>query len=217
MAEVDFTEVARSIIATPAAGVAAVYVETDAQLRMKLPSGAFRAVSELSNSSSTVQTVSNTNTRTYLTGSQIALPVAGALQIGSVFQWNFDLTKTAAGTQSSTFDLAFGTTGGTTDTARVSFVTPQGGTAAADTGQVQIIAVVRGPISTSGVVSGNFALWDNQTTGGGLLASGHYANLQTVQSSTFDVTLPTSVGVCVTSGTLVVLSAQQVFAQAWNI
>src|SRR6266571_160693 len=91
--------------------------------------------------------------RTYITGSAITVPT-GKLRIGTFFKWQFDITKTAAGSATSTFDIAFGTTGTTADTARVSF-TKTAGTAAADVGMVTIAAVVRGPLSAAGVVSGN--------------------------------------------------------------
>src|SRR5207248_2482303 len=49
-------------------------------------------------------------TRTYLTGSNIAVPV-GKLRIGTCFEWNFNMTKTGAGTAASTIDVAVGTAG----------------------------------------------------------------------------------------------------------
>src|SRR6267143_1506164 len=63
--------------------------------------------------------------RTYITGSNIAIPT-GKLRIGTFFKWQFDITKTASGSAASTFDIAFGTTGTTTDVARVSFTKPAG-------------------------------------------------------------------------------------------
>src|SRR5438132_7175076 len=51
-------------------------------------------------------------TRTYITGSNLAIGT-GKLQIGSMFRWAFDITKTAAGVASSTFDICVGTAGTT--------------------------------------------------------------------------------------------------------
>jgi hypothetical protein len=103
-------------------------------------------------------------TRTVITGTQLHIP-AGALQVGTVLHWQFDMTKTAAGTASSTIDIAFGTLGTTGDTAQVSFTKPAG-TAAGDEGTVIIEAVVK-TNSASGVVLGNFTMTHN------LSATGH--------------------------------------------
>jgi len=155
-------------------------------------------------------------TRTYITGSAITVPV-GKLRIGSFFRWEFDMTKTGAGSAASTFDICFGTAGTTADTARVSFTKP-GGTAAADVGLVTITAVVRGPLSASGVVSGNFQLTH---VGGATGLLGHCVEpaicVNTI-SSGFDVTVASLiVGVCITTGASDAITIQQVIAQAFNI
>src|SRR6266568_2090483 len=137
--------------------------------------------------------------RTYIAGSAIAVPT-GKLRIGTFFKWQFDITKTAAGSAASTFDIAFGTAGTTADTARVSF-TKTAGTAAADVGMVNIAAVVRGPLSAAGVVSGNFHL---SHVGGATGLLGHCVepnvDVNTI-SAGFDVTVAgLIVGICITTG-----------------
>lgn len=163
-----------------------------------------------SNSSSAAQTPAAA-TRTYLVGSNLALP-AGSLQIGTTFTWIFTMVKTAAGSAASTFDICFGTAGTTADTARVSFTKPAG-TAAADDGRVIITAVVRGPVSASGIVAGHFTLTHN------LAATGHAVipcvDVTTV-SSAFDVTLPTNIGVCITSGAADAITIDLVTAEVRN-
>lgn len=155
-------------------------------------------------------------TRTYITGSAIAVPV-GKLRIGTYLTWQFDITKTAAGVAASTYDICFGTAGTTADTARVSFTKPAG-TAAADVGIVTITAVVRGPLSASGVVSGNFQLTH---VGGATGLLGHCAEpaicVNTV-SGAFDVTVASLiVGVCITTGAADAITIQQVIAQSGNL
>src|SRR5580765_1161909 len=98
-------------------------------------------------------------TRTYLTGSQIVVPT-GKLQIGTIIEWVFNMTKTAAGTASSTIDIAIGTAGTTADTARLSFTKPAG-TAAADEALCRLRMIVRGPLSASGIVAGDFQMTHN--------------------------------------------------------
>ena len=147
-------------------------------------------------------------TRTYITGSNLSF-VAGSLKIGTILRWVIDLTKDANGSATSTFDICFGTAGTTSDTARVSFTKPAG-TAAADCGRVVIEAVVRGPLSASGVVAGHFTMTHN------LAATGHAqipcVDVTTV-SSAFNVLTPTNVGVCITSGAADVITIELVTAE----
>jgi hypothetical protein len=197
-------------IPTPASGQTIQFAGLDKHLKAKDSTGFVQ--SYWSNHSVTSQ-APTAATRTYITGSQIALPAAGALQIGSKFRWRFNMTKTAAGTATSTFDVAFGTAGTTSDTAQVSFTKPAG-TAAADEGFVEIECIVRGPLSASGVVSGEFSLIHN------LSATGH-AQIPCVVvntvSSGFDVTAATYVGLCITTGASDAITIQQVNAEAWNV
>lgn len=210
MSELDLTTISAGSIATPASGVLAVFSGLDKRLKAKDSSGFIS--SYWTNHSVTSQTPSAT-TRTYITGSQIALPAAGALQIGSKFRWRFNMTKTAAGTATSTIDIAFGTAGTTSDTAQVSFTKPAG-TAAADEAFCEVECIVRGPLSSSGIVVGEFTLIHN------LSATGH-AQIPCVcvntVSSAFDVTTPTFVGLCITTGASDAITIQQVNSEAWNI
>lgn len=150
-------------------------------------------------------------TRTYITGTDLHF-TAGFLKVGTILSWHFDMTKTAAGIATSTFDIAFGTTGTTTDTARVSFTKPAG-TAAADEGWVDISCVVK-TNSSSGVVLGEFRMIHN------LSATGHMvipcAAVSTT-SSTFNTTTPTDVGICITTGASDAITINQVESHAYNI
>lgn len=210
MSELDFSTVSAATIATPSSGTAAAFVGLDKRQKLKDSTG---RVQSYTRNYSTASQAPTATTRTYITGSQIALPAAGALQIGSTFRWRLNLTKTAAGTATSTFDIAFGTAGTTSDTAQVSFTKPAG-TAAADEGWIEIEAIVRGPLSASGVVSGEFVLTHNlNSTGHAQTAS---VVLNTI-SSAFDVTTPTYVGLCITTGASDAITIQQVVAEAWDI
>ena len=201
----------QSTPSTPSAGQAVLSFNTTTKgLQSRNADGLVRTYGFV-NFSTAAQTPAAA-TRTYLTGSNIAVP-AGALQVGSMFRWVFDMTKTAAGTASSTFDIAFGTLGTTGDTARVSFTKPAG-SAAVDTAQVQIVAVCRGPVGASGVVVGHFQMTHNlENTGHAVIPT---VDVTTV-SSTFDITTPTNIGVCITSGASDDITIQLVTAEAWNI
>lgn len=153
-------------------------------------------------------------TRTYITGSQLPIPSIG-LQVGTVLRWHFDITKTAAGSATSTFDIAFGTAGTTADTAQVSFTKPAG-TGAADEGWIDIECVIRAVgAATAGVAVGEFRLIHN------LSATGH-AQIPCVVvntvSSGFAITpsLVTSVGICITTGASDAITINQVSAEVIN-
>lgn len=137
-------------------------------------------------------------TRTYLTGSAIALPADG-LKVGTKLSWTFNMTKTAAGIAASTFDIAFGTTGTVADTAQVSFVKPAG-TAAVDEGWVDIEARVQS-VSATGVVIGEFALTHNGNTAGHATIPSVNVNSVSAGFDNRPATLnPGFVGICLTSG-----------------
>jgi hypothetical protein len=138
-------------------------------------------------------------TRTYITGSDVGPFTAGQLQVGTMIHWHMNITKTGAGTATATFDIAFGTTGSTSDNAQVSFTKPVG-VGNVDQCTVDIYAVVK-TNSASGVVIGDFTLLDDQTGAGGFLAAGKYVSSLTTTSGTFNTTTPTHVGLCVTTGT----------------
>ena len=156
-------------------------------------------------------------TRTYITGT--AIPINGTVTIGgvtststlngivvgSVLRWHFNMTKTAAGSATSTIDIAFGTTGTTADTAIVSFTKPAG-TAAGDEAFVDIEAVVK-TIGTSAVVIGEFRMIHN------LAATGHAQIPCVVVSTTsgsFNISTATYVGVCITTGASDAITISQV-------
>lgn len=146
------------------------------------------------NSSAAAQTPAAA-TRTYIAGSALKVPVGG-FKVGDVLRWVFNMTKTAAGTATSTIDIAVGTAGTTADTARVSFTKPAG-TAVIDEARVVVEAVVQS-VSATGVIVGMFNLTHN------LAATGHAqvpsVNLQTT-SAAFDNTVDELyVGLCLTSG-----------------
>lgn len=159
--------------------------------------------------------------RTYITGSQLSIPQEG-LKVGTKLRWKLNMTKTAAGSATSTFDVAFGLAGTTADTAQVSFVKPAG-TAAVDEGVVEIECTIAS-IGATGRVVGEFTLIHN------LAATGHATTngvvLQTV-SAAFDPNsgtlpggankFPAYVGLCITTGAADAITITMVQAEAWYL
>lgn len=211
MSQVNLTNIAASSIPTPAAGVSSIFVDVpDREIKVKDETGYVR--SYINNFSTTSQAPAAT-TRTYITGSKITVPT-NKLQIGTMFRWTFDVTKTAAGTATSTIDIAVGTAGTTADTARVSFTKPAG-TAVIDNGRIVIECICRGPLSASGIFAGHFHMTHN------LAATGHAVipcvDVTTI-SSGFDVTVANLfVGLCITTGASDAITIQSVLTEAWNL
>lgn len=201
----------QSYPSTPSAGQAVLSVNTTTKRLVVTDDAGFERTLGYKNFSTASQTLTAA-ARTYMIGSNIVIP-AGSLQVGTLFRWTFDVTKTAAGTAASTYDICFGTAGTTADTARVSFTKPAG-TAAVDAGQITITAVVRGPVGASGVVAGHFQLTHN------LAATGHAiipcVDVTTV-SAAFDITTVTNIGICATTGASDAITTQLVIAEAWNL
>jgi hypothetical protein len=196
---------------TPANGSALIYVDPTTRALSVRDGLTNYTRSQISNFSVAAQTPAAT-VRTYLVGSALAVPQHG-LQIGTTLSWQISMTKTAAGSASSTFDICFGAAGTTADTARVTFTKPAG-TAAVDEGTVTITAVVRS-IGTAGVVVGQFSMTHANASTGHLTTGS--ASVNTI-SAGFDLTVPNLiVGVCLTSGAADAVSVQLVTAQAVNL
>lgn len=210
MSQHTLVATARAGIITPSAGNVSAFIDLDKLLKTK-DSGGF--VRSYQFNSSVASQSPSAATRTYITGSQIALAAAGALQAGSGFRWRFNVTKTAAGVATSTIDIAFGTAGTTADTARVSFTKPAG-TAAIDEGFVEIDCIVRSINATTGTVAGEFTMTHHGNTAGHMTIPAE--TLSTV-SGNFDTTAPSFVGLCITSGAADVITIQQIQTEAWNI
>lgn len=211
MAELDLTLIEATSIATPAANAAAVFADkTSKTLKVKDDTG---FVSGGFNNFSTVLQTPTAATRTYIDGSKLKAPKE-KVQIGTMFRWKFSMTKTNAGTALSTFDICVGVAGTTADTARVSFTKPAG-TAVPDEAWVEIEAIVRGPLTSAGVVVGTFRMIHNlQITGHAIIP----CVVVTTISAGFDITVADLFfGLCVTSGALDALTIQQVQAEAINL
>jgi hypothetical protein len=159
-------------------------------------------------------------TLTYLTGSNIAVPV-GKLRIGSRFRWYLIGTKTAAGlTTGRAIHVRIGTAGTTGDTAVCTFTSAGTPAATVDTGVWEIIVTIRGPLSASCIASGGLTL--NRGVGtaaaGGLLASG--VNIENLQNTSagFDATVSNLiVGLSITTAAAEVITFQEVWVDASNL
>lgn len=114
---------------------------------------------------STAQQGAGFATDTYLTGSNVAIP-SGYPVVGTAYRLIFDVVKSAAGTATPILTVRVGTAGSTADTARLTF-TFGAGTAAADTGVLEVLAVFRTVGSgTSAVLQGQARLTTNLATTG---------------------------------------------------
>jgi hypothetical protein len=182
---------------TPASGKSVVFVESGGKrLTTKDDAGRYNTLSGSIYSNNTSDVVANA-AEAYLTGSGLVIPTGLTLQVGMVFKWTIVMTKTNVSTSAPVWNIRVGTAGTTADTVRVAFTGPAQ-TAAADVGQVDMIAVLRN-VGASGIMAGGLVLSH------GLAATG-FANVGTVMlqttSSAFDTTTANLiVGVSVNPGT----------------
>ena len=150
---------------------------------------------------------------TYLTNSSITVPVS-KLRIGTYFKWRVIMTKTGAGTLASSFLVKGGTLGTTGDTT-LGTHSIGAGTAVADTAWVDIVATIRGPLSSSGIIQSSMTMQHSlQNTGFSVLPT----IVTTATSASFDVTTANLIiGLAWTAGTSQAATMVQVIAEAVNV
>lgn len=151
---------------------------------------------------------------TYLTGSQIALPVA-RLQAKTMYRCKFNVSKTAAGIATPIINVRIGTAQATTDAGRVS-LTFAAQTAAIDAGFIEVFVTFRSVGSgTSAVISGVGTIAHQ------LAATGLSTSQTSVVSSTgagFDsTTAGTYIGLSVNGGTSAAWTVNLVQAELFNL
>jgi hypothetical protein len=128
----------------------------------------------------------------YIPNSNLLLPAYG-MQVGAMFRWYINVTKTAAGVATPIFTIRIGSALSTGDTSRL-VLTGAAQTAVLGGGTLIITVMVR-TVSASGVIVGNFTV-PAPSFGTG--------QTSTAVSSTFDNTGTIggqSVGISVTTGT----------------
>lgn len=140
-------------------------------------------------------------TRTLIAGTDIEIPQAG-LKVGAKYKMKLAMTKTAAGTATSTFDVAIVQAGNTLAIANavaINSFTKPAGTAAADEAVVEIEVTITAISDTVGTAMGEFELRHN------LAATGH-AQIPVVVVNSAGTALDTKVEAsayivaCITTG-----------------
>lgn len=214
MSELDLTNIAAGSISTPSAGVTALFADANKRLGLKNDAGLVTRIAPLVTNFSTAAQAPTAATKTYITGSALAIPSDARFQIGTMLRWKFNMTKTAAGIAASTFELVVGTLGTTGDATRLTFTKPAG-TAAIDEAWVDIIALCRGPLSAVGILAGQFIMTHNlQITGHAIIP----CVVLNAISAGFDVTTASLIaGLCITSGAADAITIQIVQAEAINL
>jgi hypothetical protein len=164
------------------------------------------------NASVTNQTI-NAAVSAVLTGSELAIPV-GKLRLETVLRWQMSLSKTAAGTAANTFIVRLGTTGTISDAAILTFALPVG-TAIADTGAIDILVTIRGPLGASCIAQGTLRMVHNLAATG--LATVPCVVLTATSGTFTSTTAGLIASVSCTTAASTVLTFQQVQAEALNV
>lgn len=158
MAELDLTAIAAASIATPAAGVLAVYADSTSKLlSTKDDTGAVNTMPAFLKNQA-IASVTGYAADTYLVGSSIPIP-AGLVRAGLRFHCVFDVTKTAAGVATPILIVRFGVNGSVADAAILTF-TFNLQTAVIDNGIFEIDCVLRS-VGAAGVLQGMATLRHN--------------------------------------------------------
>lgn len=199
---------------TPAAGTAIIYVESggkrlsfkdDAGRTYTLGVGGIRNFSVASQGAGFAAD-------TYVTGSNVTVPVGASLQVGSQYRCKISLSKTAAGVATPVVVVRIGTAGTTADAIIATF-TGAAQTGAGDTGFIEILLTIRttGAAATS---QGTFSLNHNAANAVGLGGT----NVIEAAGSTFvSTTASLIVGVSMNYGASAAITVTQVEAELLNI
>jgi|SRR6266850_3939749 len=147
---------------------------------------------------------------TYLTGSGLTIPTGMLLQVGAIFKWKFYMSKTAAGVAAPIWVVRVGINGTTADAAILTFTQVALQTANADTGEVEIVAILRN-VGAAGILAGGLTMLHVlAATGFSTLTE----NVMQVTSAGFSTTVAnTIIGVSVNPGAAGVWTHQVITAE----
>jgi hypothetical protein len=139
-------------------------------------------------------------TDTYLTGSNVTIPVAGDWAVGESYTCVFDLTKTGAGTATFIITVRMGTAGTTGDASIMTF-TFGAGTANADTGRFAVELTFQSVGGGTSAVLAGIASCGHLLAATGLTNTGA-AGFAIIQgtSSGFNSTTQTIIGLSINGG-----------------
>lgn len=204
----------QAVPGTPAAGKSILFMESGGKkLVAKDDSGRTNTLGGIITNWNTADVVANA-ADTYLTGSGLSIPTGMVMQVGTLFRWKFYMTKTGAGVAAPIWVVRVGTLGTVADAAILTFTQVALQTANADTGVVDIEAILRN-VGAAGVLAGGL------TMGHVLAATGFSTlteNVMQVTSAGFSTVVANSiVGVSVNPGAAGVWTHQLVFSEVLNI
>lgn len=202
MAELDLTNIADASIATPAAGVTAVYANsTSKRLSTKDDAGVITVLPTVIAASSVAAVASGYATDTYLAGSCVTVPVAGDWTVGETYYCVFDMVKTANGTAAFAVTVRMGTLGTVSDASvlQLAFAV---GTAAIDTGVFELWLTFRTVGSGTSAVVAAVLRCQHHLAATGLVSTGASGSAIVLgTSSGFASNTPTKIGISVNGGT----------------
>lgn len=206
-----------ALSAAAAAAAAMELAANDAGASKKVTIGQILTLQggSLRNSNSGTPQAVTAATLTYIAGSSIAVP-AGKLRLGTVFRWQLDITKSAAGTAARNWFLKIGTAGTTADATILTFGASVVPTAVVDTGWIDCKVTIMGPLTSSCICRGSMKMGHKLATTG--LANQSQEQIFDATSAAFNATTANLiVGLALTTGAAEVITIQQVDVEAWNL
>lgn len=157
----------QSAPATPAAGQAALFVDTTSKRLVQVDDTGMRCGAPLSRKWSTASQAGFA-ADTYVTNSGILIPSFG-MQAGQKYRWVITGAKTAAGVAAAVYTVRIGSLQTTGDTARLTLTANVAQTAAVSGGVLTVEVLVRS-VGASGVIAGGVGWAASVGFGGGISA-----------------------------------------------
>jgi len=186
---------------TPSSGFADNYVDSTTKMwRTKNDAGNIRVYPHMLTNASAVGASAAFAADTYLSGSNIVIPVAGDWLVNMTYYCQFDMTKTANGTATFIITIRMGTAGTTSDTA-IQTITFAAGTAAIDEGIFEVYATFKSVGSGTSAVLVSSAKCSHHLAATGLVSTGASGTgIIKNTSSGFNSTTPTTIGLSINGG-----------------
>lgn len=186
---------------TPSSGFDNIYVDTTSKRILSIDDGGSATPYQYTVTNASVAAAAGAFAAdTYLSGSSLTIPTAGAWTAGMSALWIFDMTKTAAGAAAFTVNVRMGT-GGVVGDASILSLAFAVGTAAVDTGRMTVYANFRTVgAGTAAVVAGGIEC-AHSLAATGLISTGVSGwGMITGTSAGFASTTQTIIGLSVNGG-----------------
>lgn len=202
MSYIVLVQQAATPTSNPSAGNILLYADTLPELRLLDPAGNayFLDNNRILRNASIATVSAGYASDTYLAGSSIVIPTAGAWKATTCYRCTFDMTKTGAGTATPIITIRMGTLG-TTGDAAIATITFGAGSAAIDTGTFEVMVNFRSVGAGTSAVIQTVVKCEHHLAATGLTNTGASGcGIILATSSGFNSTTQTTIGLSFNGG-----------------